>query len=90
MLTGKVRGLPWGYLAGGVAKAIFSALVMGGWLFWLVGCLADWLTGGFVGQLLAVLAAVVSGAVVYGRCLYACRVKELEMIVGKVAARWRE
>lgn len=87
VLYGKLDGLPLWYIVIGVVKALFASLIMAGWLQLVTGLLASWLLGGFFAQLVAVFACVSTAALLYGFSLYVCKVKELEMIVGKIRQR---
>jgi putative peptidoglycan lipid II flippase len=83
MLYRRLEGLPWRYLGLGLGKVLAATLVMSGWLWGLKQLLAS--GGGGLGlDILLLLAAVGSGALIYGLVLYALRLPELQLVVGRL------
>ncbi len=73
------------YLGRGLLKVCAASGVM--WL-WLIMA-RDWLTVLAVSDLVGLSLLLLSGVVVYGAVLYAMRLQELTVLVGKVVARIR-
>ena len=90
VLYRKLEGYSLAYLFSGLAKVLAAALLMGCWLSVasqrLVG---GWLNGGFPHKMSAVLILVTSGSALYGLALYGLRLRELTLVVDRLAARLR-
>jgi hypothetical protein len=50
---------------------------------------SSWLVGSLLAQIVSLFFCVAGGVVVYGGLLYALRLQELEMLVGKVIVKIR-
>ncbi|MDH5297846.1 MAG: murein biosynthesis integral membrane protein MurJ [Desulfobulbaceae bacterium] len=88
ILYRKLHGYSLSYLASGLTKVLAAALLMGGWLVIVRQWLLDgWLHGGLLHQVLALLFLVGSGSVVYGVALYVMRLRELTLVVERLASR---
>ncbi len=85
ILYRKLDGYPLRYLGVGLAKVCVASGVMWLVLILVKGWLADWGIADIAGLGLLLLV----GISVYGGVLYALRLQELTMLVGKVVARWR-
>jgi putative peptidoglycan lipid II flippase len=89
VLYRKLAGFSVRYVARGVVKIMLASGLMGLTVHGLARWAADWLVGSLAAQITALVFCVAAGAVVYGGLLYALRLQELQMLVGKVAARFR-
>ena len=85
ILYRKLDGYPLRYLGVGLAKVCAASGVMWLALILVKGWLAEWGIADIAGLGLLLLV----GISVYGGVLYALRLQELTMLVGKVVARWR-
>ena len=85
ILYRRLAGYSVRYLGWGVLKVCTASGLMWLWLIVVKG----WLAGYGVSDLLGLALLLMSGAVVYGVGLYAMRLQELTVLIGKVLARMR-
>ncbi len=89
VLYRKLSGLPLKYLAVGLLKVLFAAVVMVGWLLALAGFLGlRAASSNIVIDMLMLAICITSGAAVYGLVLYKLNFPELQLVVERLKERF--
>ncbi|MBU0681174.1 MAG: murein biosynthesis integral membrane protein MurJ [Proteobacteria bacterium] len=89
VLYRKIDGFSFAYVAKGLAKILLSSAFMALTVYGLAQWCSSWLVGSLPAQISSLLVCIVGGVVVYGGLLYALKLQELEMLVGKVIVKMR-
>jgi putative peptidoglycan lipid II flippase len=89
VLYRKLSGFSLIYMARGLVKILLSATLMALTVYGLSLWCSSWLVGSLLAQIVSLFFCVAGGVVVYGGLLYALRLQELEMLVGKVIVKIR-
>ncbi len=84
----KMAGYSLAYIGRGLAKVLLASSGMAVWLLVLLGLFGDMMRHGVVANILGVLAAIASGALLYGGLLYVLRLEELTLLTERVMARF--
>lgn len=85
----KLAGFSLAYVVRGLVKILLSSALMALVVYGLSQWCSSWLVGALPAQIASLFFCIVVGAVVYGGLLYALKLQELEMLVGKVVAKVR-
>ena len=88
VLYRKVEGYSLAYLAAGTGKICLAAGIMGVWLINLMGWLEGSLDTGITRQIAGLFIYIASSVAVYGIILYFLRLRELNVLVDKLKARF--
>ncbi len=90
VLYRKLGGYSLSYLFGGLGKVMAAAVAMAGWLLVAQHFLVSgWLGDGLFRRAMVVLFLVASSGALYGLVLYGLKLRELTLVVDRLAARLR-
>ncbi len=87
VLYRKVSGYALSYIFLALGKITLASLIMGGWLVYLNGSLAEWFSPTLTHNVMGLIIAIGSAVILYGGILYILHLNELTLLITKCMAK---